>query len=61
MAKKKTDSEVARVNKSARTLEEVIPIGSRSTKQSLRHLERLQSQPKEKLKENLRGLGPLRR
>ena len=61
MAKKKTDSAAARAKQSARTLEEVIPIESRSAKQNQQRLERLQSQPKENLKENLKGPRPLRR
>lgn len=35
--------------------------GNSDRKQNLRVLERLQSQPKENLKENLKGPGPLRR
>ena len=40
--RKRTDSAVARANQSARTPEEVIPIGSKSAKPSPRVLERLQ-------------------
>ena len=61
MAKKKTDSAVARVNRSARTPEEEIPIGIRSARQSLQHLDKLKWQPKERLKESLNGPGLLRR
>ena len=61
MKNKKTDSAAARANQLAKTLEEVIPIGSRSAKQNLWVLERLHLQPKENLKENLKGPGPPRR
>ena len=41
MVKRKTDSAAARANQSAKTLEEVIPIGNRNVKPSLQGLVKL--------------------
>ena len=59
--KKRIDSTAERVNQSAKTPAEVVPIGNRNVRPSLQHPVKLRQWFKESLKENLRGPGPLRR